>query len=91
MSLHQVGDCHASRGQFTEALSWLERAVAAKEKDDVHGRVDLASLGMSLHQVGDCYASQGQFAEATYTAAWILRALRRASPPWRAATQLCAR
>jgi hypothetical protein len=43
---------------------WFERAVAAAEKGDVHGRVDAASLGVSLHEVGSCHASQGKFTEA---------------------------
>jgi tetratricopeptide (TPR) repeat protein len=59
-----VGYCYARQGQFAEALPWFERAVAAAEKGDVHGRVDPESLGTSLHQVGYCYARQGQFAEA---------------------------
>ena len=59
-----VGDCYSSQGQFAEALPWFERAVAAKEKGDVHGRVDAASLGVSLHGVGDCHSSLGQLAEA---------------------------
>ncbi len=43
-SLHQVGSCYSSVGQFAEALPWFERAVATAEKGDVHGRVDAASL-----------------------------------------------
>ena len=39
-SLHLVGYCYSSLGQFAEALPWFERAVAAKEKGDVHGRLD---------------------------------------------------
>jgi hypothetical protein len=50
----------------------LERAVAAKEKGDVHGRVDPASLGKSLHMVGDCYARWGKFAQAL---PWLERAV----------------
>jgi hypothetical protein len=30
-------DCYWSLGQFAEALPWHERAVAAKEKSNVHG------------------------------------------------------
>jgi tetratricopeptide (TPR) repeat protein len=59
-----VGDCYSSLGKFAEALPWYERAVAAAEKGDVHGRVNSASLGGSLHQVGYCYSSLGEFAEA---------------------------
>ena len=40
-----------------QALPWFERLVAAKEKGDMHGRVDAASFGKSLHLVGDCYAT----------------------------------
>jgi len=34
-----VGGCYSSLGKFEEARAWFERAVAAKEKGDVHGRV----------------------------------------------------
>jgi len=39
-SLDQVGYCYSRVGRFEKALPWLERAVAAKDKGDVHGRVD---------------------------------------------------
>ena len=68
-----MGDCYTSQGKFAEALPWFERAVAAKEKGDVHGRVDSESLEASLHQVGDCYTSQGRLAEAK---PWFERAAR---------------
>jgi len=61
---HVVGDAIVELGRFEDARRWFERAVAAKEKGDVHGWVDSESLGTSLHQVGDCYARQGKFAEA---------------------------
>ena len=73
MSLHLVGDCYARQGQHTEALPWFERAVAAKEKGDVHGRVDPASLGTSIHLVGLCYTCMGKFEEARL---WVERASR---------------
>jgi tetratricopeptide (TPR) repeat protein len=63
-------DCHtisralAEAGRFSEAREWSERAVAAAEKGDVHGRVDHASLGISVHQVGVCLSRLGQYAEA---------------------------
>jgi tetratricopeptide (TPR) repeat protein len=69
---HLVGSAVVELGQFAQALPWFERAVAAKEQGDAHGRVDAASLGASLHQVGDCYASRGQFAQAL---AWFERAV----------------
>ena len=59
-------------GQFEAALPWFERAVAAKEQGDVHGRVDHASLGTSLNQVGHCLASTGQFEAAL---PWFERAV----------------
>ncbi len=59
-----IGRALLETGQFAEARPFFERAVAAKEKGDVHGRVDHASLGMSVHLVGDCYSSLGQFAAA---------------------------
>jgi tetratricopeptide (TPR) repeat protein len=66
-----VADCYASRDQLEQALPWYERAVAAKEQGDVHGRVDAESLGASLHQVGDCCAKLGKLDEA---ARWRERA-----------------
>ncbi len=51
-------------GHFDEARPWFERAVEAKQKGDVHGRVDHASLGRSLHQVGYCLSSTGKYDEA---------------------------
>jgi tetratricopeptide (TPR) repeat protein len=69
---HRVGFAIVELGQFAKALPWFERAVAAKEKGDVHGRVDSESLGKSLHLVGDCYASQGELAKAL---PWFERAV----------------
>jgi tetratricopeptide (TPR) repeat protein len=71
-------DCHtisralAEAGRFSEAREWSERAVAAAEKGDVHGRVDHASLGISVHQVGVCLSRLGQYAEAR---PWFERAV----------------
>jgi len=67
-----VGDAITELGQFAKALPWFERAVAAKAKGDVHGRVNSESLGTSLRQVGVCYSRQGQFAEAL---PWFERAV----------------
>jgi hypothetical protein len=57
MSLHRVGDCHASQGQFAEALSWFERAIAAKQQGDLHGRMDPARLEASVAAVARCHAA----------------------------------
>jgi tetratricopeptide (TPR) repeat protein len=59
-----IGSALLEIGQFAAARPWYERAVAAKQKGDVHGRVDHASLGSSLHQVGLCLSSTGEFAAA---------------------------
>ncbi|MEP7120701.1 MAG: tetratricopeptide repeat protein, partial [Byssovorax sp.] len=59
-------------GQFDEARGWFERGVAAKEKGDMHGRVDPESLGVSLHAVGYCYESTGRYDEAR---GWFERAV----------------
>ena len=69
---HAIGHAIAELGKYAEALPWFKRAVAAKEKGDVHGRIDPANLGTSLHQVGYCYFSQGQYAEAL---PWFERAV----------------
>jgi tetratricopeptide (TPR) repeat protein len=55
-----LGHASTQLGRFEQALPWFERAVAAAEKGDVHGRVDAESLGTSLHQVGDCHARLGK-------------------------------
>jgi hypothetical protein len=59
-------------GRFARALPWLERAVAAAEQGDVHGRVDSEGLGTSLHLVGVCYERQGQLVHAR---PWFERAM----------------
>jgi tetratricopeptide (TPR) repeat protein len=64
VSLHLVGHCLSSLSQYVEARPWLERAVAAKGKGDVHGRVDHQSLGISLRSLADCLAKLGQPEEA---------------------------
>src|SRR5205823_2834485 len=61
---HMIGSAIDELGKYAESLPWYERAVAAEEKGDLHGRVDSQNLGMSLHQVGYCYSSQGKYAEA---------------------------
>ena len=59
-----VGSALIELGRYADARPWFERAVAAAEKGDVHGRIDHASLGVSLHLVGYCLSSTGQFADA---------------------------
>ena len=44
-----VGRALTEVGRFAPARSWFERAVAAKEKGDVQGRLDHDSLGTCLH------------------------------------------
>ena len=70
--MHSVGNCHFNRGDLPEGLPWFERAVAAKEKGDVDGRVDAASLGTSMHWVGTCHFNLGDFTEAL---PWFERAV----------------
>jgi hypothetical protein len=60
-----VGHCLSSTGQFEAALPWFERAVAASEQGDVHGRVDRTSIADSLRTGADCLAQLGRHAEAT--------------------------
>jgi tetratricopeptide (TPR) repeat protein/predicted MPP superfamily phosphohydrolase len=59
-------------GRFQEAQPWFERAVAEKEKGDVNGRIDHASLGASLHLVGYCLSNRGRCVEAR---PWFARAV----------------
>jgi hypothetical protein len=54
---------------------WFERAIAAAEQGDIHGRVSLQSLGTSLHQVGVCLSRRGQFEAAQ---PWFKRAVAAA-------------
>jgi hypothetical protein len=70
-----VGRALTEVGRFAAARPWFERAVTAKEKGDVHGRVDHDSLGSSLHQVGWCLSSTGEFAAAR---PWFERAVTAA-------------
>ena len=58
-SLHEVGFCFSSSGDYTQARPWFEQAVEEARQGDIHGRVDHASLGRSLHLVGVCYSSVG--------------------------------
>ena len=71
-SLHEVGLCLSSAGQFESARTWFERAAAAKEKGDANGRVDYESVGGSLHHVGYCLSATGQFEAAS---SWFERAI----------------
>ncbi len=59
-----IGRALIEIGRFDEALPWFERAVEAKEKGDLQGRVDNDSLGWSLHEVGYCSSSMGKYDEA---------------------------
>lgn len=56
-----VGEALIEIGAFEAARPWFERAVAEKEKGDVHGHVEHESLGSSLHQVGYCLSMTGHF------------------------------
>jgi tetratricopeptide (TPR) repeat protein len=67
-----IGRALLEIGQFAAARPWFERAVAEKEKGDVHGRIDHVSLGRRLHQVGDCLSSTGEFVAAR---PWFERAV----------------
>ncbi len=72
-----VGRALYEIGRFAAARPWFERAVAAKEQGDAHGRVDHASLGRSLHLVGYCLSSTGEFAAAR---PWFERAVAEKEP-----------
>jgi tetratricopeptide (TPR) repeat protein len=60
-------------GRFAEAQPWFERAVKEKEKGDVQGRIDHASLGDSLHEMGRCLSRMSRYEEAQR---WYERAVR---------------
>jgi len=69
---HSIGYGLSTIGLFVEARPWYERAVAAKEQGDIHGRVDHESLGNSLHQVGYCLSMTGDYEGAR---PWFERAV----------------
>jgi hypothetical protein len=50
-------------GQFEAALPWYERAVSAKEKGDVHGRIDRESLCLSVQSLVECLEKLGRTME----------------------------
>jgi hypothetical protein len=54
-------------GDFDAACRRFERAVEEKEKGDVHGGLDHASLGASVHQMGNCLFNTGNFVAAVPT------------------------
>ena len=70
----------ASQGKYAEALPWLERAVAAKETGDVHGRVDFQSLGLSLDLASTCHASLGNVDDARIWSERATRVKQRGEP-----------
>ena len=51
-------------GRFPEAQLWSERAVEAKQQEDIHGRVDHASLGRSLREGAHCLRRVGRLEHA---------------------------
>jgi predicted phosphodiesterase len=59
-----VGRALYETGQFAAAQPWFERAVAANEKGDVHGRIDHDSLGRSLRSGANCLRKLGRDSEA---------------------------
>ncbi|MGI8631302.1 MAG: tetratricopeptide repeat protein [Solirubrobacterales bacterium] len=70
-----VGRAMHELGRNDEARPWFERAVAAAEQGDVHGRIDHASLGRSLYQLGICLSRVGRYDEAR---PWYERAVAAA-------------
>jgi len=70
-----VGRALYEIGRFDEARPWYERAVVAKEKEDVDGSVDHDGLRSSLHLVGWCLLEAGKHNEALL---WYERALEEA-------------
>ena len=60
-------------GRFDDARPWFHRAVEAKQKGDVHGRVDKQSLALSLREGSRCLRQVGQNGQAE---AWEQEASR---------------
>jgi hypothetical protein len=52
---------------------WFEHAVEAKQKGDIHGRMDHASLVLTLRQGAECLRRVGQAKQAQ---AWEEEAAR---------------
>ena len=59
-----MGNCASSLGRLEAALSSFERAVAAKEKGDVYGRIDYESISLSLRAGADRFRQLGRLEEA---------------------------
>jgi tetratricopeptide (TPR) repeat protein len=66
-----VGDCLSRIGRFDAARPWFERAVAAAEQGDGHGRIDGRHLRCCLQALARCCEQLGQLDEAR---AWLDRA-----------------
>jgi tetratricopeptide (TPR) repeat protein len=62
--LHLLGQCYAKLEKYSEAIPWIQRAIAAREQGDLHGRVDHHNLGASLHLLGQCYIDLERYTEA---------------------------
>ena len=77
----QVGRALVELGAFADAQPWFERAVAAAERGDIHGRVDHASLGISLHALATCLDELGRHSEATAYRARAAALVRKKPPP----------
>jgi tetratricopeptide (TPR) repeat protein len=63
-SLHCVGYCLSSRGQYEAAQPWYERAVEAKRKGNIFGQVDRTSLMLSLRVGAECLRKIGRTEQA---------------------------
>jgi phage shock protein A len=51
-------------GKHAEAQAWYERAVAAKRKGDIFGKVDRESLVRSFKAGAECLRNLGKTREA---------------------------
>jgi len=53
-------------GEYEEAQPWCERATTAKEKGDIHGRVDYDSVAVSAELLASCLSAVGRDDEAQH-------------------------
>ncbi|MBL8803863.1 MAG: tetratricopeptide repeat protein [Planctomycetes bacterium] len=59
-------------GRYTEAVPWLDQAVATAEKGDIDCRVDHRALGMSMQELGICHSNISSTQDGL---PWFMRAV----------------
>lgn len=55
-----VGRSLIELGEFDEACTWFERAIAEQQQGDLHGRIDHESVAGSMLAIADCLEKTGR-------------------------------